>query len=38
LRLGIHDLLDDGEQAKGAAGKAVNTRHRYGVACGERAF
>jgi hypothetical protein len=28
LRLGVHDLLDEGEQAEGAAREAVDARHR----------
>jgi hypothetical protein len=32
LCLGIHDLLDDGEQVKGAAREAVDARHRHHVA------
>jgi hypothetical protein len=28
----VHDLFDDGEQVKGAAGEAVNARHRHHVA------
>jgi hypothetical protein len=35
LRLGVHDLLDDGEQVEGAAGEAVNPRHRDHVAGAE---
>jgi hypothetical protein len=35
LRLGVHDLLDDGEQIKGAAREAVNACHRHHVAGGE---
>ena len=31
-RLGVHNLLDDAEQIKGAARKAVNARHRHHVA------
>jgi hypothetical protein len=32
LRLAVHDLLDDGEQVKGAASQAVDTRHRHHIA------
>ena len=32
LRLGVHDLLNDGEQVEGAAREAVNPRHRHHVA------
>src|SRR6516162_3052048 len=32
LRLGVHDLLDDGEQIKGAVRQAVNPCHRHHVA------
>jgi len=32
LRLSVHDLLDDGEQIKGAARQPVNARHGYHVA------
>jgi hypothetical protein len=35
LRFGVHDLFDDSEQVKGAAGEAVNACHRYHVAGGE---
>jgi hypothetical protein len=35
LRLGVHDLLDDGEQVESTTGEAVNARHRYHVAGGE---
>ena len=35
LRLGVHDLLDDREQVKGAAREAVNPRHRHHVTGGE---
>jgi hypothetical protein len=35
LRACIDDLLDDGEQVKGAAGEAVNPRHRHHVAGSE---
>jgi len=35
LRLGVHDLLDDGEQVEGAAREAVDPRHRHHVAGGE---
>jgi hypothetical protein len=35
LRLGVHDLLDDGEQIEGAAREAVNPRHRHHVAGGK---
>jgi multidrug efflux pump len=34
---GVHDALDDGEQVKGAAGEAVNPRHRHHVAGAELA-
>jgi hypothetical protein len=34
LRLGVHDALDDAEQVEGAAGKAVDPRHRHHVAGG----
>jgi hypothetical protein len=37
LRLGVRDALDDGEQVEGAAGEAVNPRHRHHVAGGELA-
>jgi hypothetical protein len=29
LRLGVHDLLDDGEQVERAARQPVNARHRH---------
>ena len=32
LRLGFHDLFDDGEQVEGAACKAVDPRHRHHIA------
>jgi hypothetical protein len=32
----VHDLLDDGEQVKGRAGKLVDPRHRHHVAGGSR--
>jgi len=32
LRLGVHDLLDDGEQVEGRAREAVDTRHRHSAA------
>jgi hypothetical protein len=32
LRLGVYDLLDDGEQVEGAAQQAVNACHRHHVA------
>jgi hypothetical protein len=35
LRLGVHDLLDDGEQVKRRAGQSVDPRHRHDVAGGE---
>jgi hypothetical protein len=35
LRLGVHDLLDDGEQVERAAGEPVDARHRHHVARGE---
>ena len=35
MRLGVHDLLDDAEQVEGAAGEAVDARHRHHVAGGE---
>src|SRR6516165_2989582 len=35
VRLGVHDLFDYGEQVKGAAGEAVNPRHRHHIAGGE---
>jgi hypothetical protein len=35
LRLGVHDALDDLEQVEGAAGEAVNPRHRHHVAGGK---
>ena len=35
LRLGVHDLLGDGEQVEGAAREAVDARHRHHVAGGE---
>ncbi len=35
LRLGVHDLLDDGEQVEGRARQAVDPRYRHHVAGGE---
>ena len=35
LRLGVHDLLDDGEQVEGAAREPVKPRHRHHVAGGK---
>ena len=32
---GVHDLLDDGEPAEGAAREAINARHRQHAAGGE---
>ena len=32
LGLGVHDLLDDGEQVEGAARQPVNARHCHHVA------
>ena len=34
LRLGVHDLLDDGEQIEGAAREAVDARHGHHVTGG----
>lgn len=35
LRLGVHDPLDDLEQVEGAAGEAIDARHRHHVAGGQ---
>jgi hypothetical protein len=35
LRLGVHDLLDDGEQVEGGARQPVDARDRHHVAGGE---
>ena len=35
LRLGVHDLLNDGEQVKGAAREAVYAPHRHHIVGGE---
>jgi len=35
LRLGVDDALDDGEEVEGAAGQAVDARHRHHVAGGK---
>jgi hypothetical protein len=35
LRLGVHDLLDDGEQVEGAAREAVDARDDYHIARGK---
>ena len=37
LRLGVHDALDDAEQVKGAAGEAIDPRHRHHVDGGQLA-
>jgi hypothetical protein len=37
LRLGVHDLLDDGEQVEGAARQPVDARHGHHVAGAEMA-
>jgi hypothetical protein len=37
LSLRVRDALDDGEQVEGAAGEAVDPRHRHHVAGGELA-
>jgi len=37
LRLGVYDTLDDAEQVEGAAGEAVDARHRHHVTGGEAA-
>jgi hypothetical protein len=37
LRLGVHDALDDVEQIEGAAGEAVDARHRPDVGGGQLA-
>ena len=37
LRLGVHDLLDDGEQIKGAARQPVDARYCHHVAGGQLA-
>jgi len=35
LRLGAHELLDDGEQVEGAAREGANARHGHHFAGGE---
>jgi hypothetical protein len=37
LRLGVHDLFDDGEQVEGVAGEAVNACHIVTTSSGRRA-